>query len=68
MSERTGKMHLGNSTTSAMWSALVDHDGETERAVAAVAAFYGVDPDEVKTDLEHLVGELTQIQLVRTKP
>jgi asparagine synthase (glutamine-hydrolysing) len=68
LSERTGKMHVGNLTTSVMWLALADHDGDVERAATAVARFYGVDHDKVKADLERLVDELAQARLVRTEP
>ncbi|MDX8053482.1 PqqD family peptide modification chaperone [Lentzea sp. BCCO 10_0798] len=68
LSERTGKLHVGNSTASAMWSAIVDHDGDVDRAAAAVATFFGVDNRKVKVDLEQLVGALKQAGLVRTEP
>jgi hypothetical protein len=63
--EHTGKLHRCNPTAAAMWAALVDHNGQTNAAVLAVAEQYGMDESRVRTDLDALLGDLRSAGLVR---
>ncbi|WP_433268222.1 PqqD family peptide modification chaperone [Actinosynnema sp. CS-041913] len=65
--EATGTMHQCNPTATVIWTELVKHDGDTDAAALAVAAYYDADIELVRTDLNLLVDRLDHASLVRVE-
>lgn len=58
LSERSGKLYRCNAIAAAMWTTLVQQDGQPEATAAAVAERYDVAIGRVRSDLDELIDKL----------
>lgn len=65
LSERTGRYHRTNRTGTAMWQALISHEGHPDQAAGAVAEQHGIEVDRVLSDLGRFIEQLHGAGLVR---
>lgn len=60
-----GTVFRANPTAAAMWTTIVESDGDAERAAASIATRYGIPHERALSDLTALVHELHDAQLIR---
>lgn len=62
---RTGKVFRANPTAAAMWTAIVESDGDADQVAEAIANRYGIPGERARSDLATLAGTLHDAQLIR---
>jgi hypothetical protein len=63
--ERSGTLYRCNTTATALWTALHEHDGHADAAAQSVAEQYRTDPARVRADLHRLIDAWRKAGLVR---
>ncbi|MBI3687090.1 MAG: PqqD family protein [Actinobacteria bacterium] len=66
--EKSGRLYRCNPTAAAMWTALLEHDGQPDAASRSVAERYGTGSARVRADLDVLLADLQRTGLVRAEP